>query len=172
MYGPNLCAKYQEQSGDDVKIVLFTSGCPFDDQPDSLYKMWAIPLTLRTKPLPPITLINDDDPALHYAGNWQSAIDYPFIEHNDRDNCIFSHTRGDAVEYTFNGTGIALLADKDRDMGSMDVFLDDQQRGQVNLKVENFPPPFPNRGLQRAKIAPRQALDSDREYEFFRLCHL
>lgn len=38
MYGPNLCAKYVERVGDDVKADLYTSGCPFDDVPTGLYK--------------------------------------------------------------------------------------------------------------------------------------
>jgi len=46
-YGPNLCAKYQERMGDDVKVDLYTSGCPFEDKPTGLYKNWRIPLTVK-----------------------------------------------------------------------------------------------------------------------------
>jgi hypothetical protein len=48
MYGPSLCAKFQEQKGSNVQISLFTSGCPFEDVPSGLYKLWTIPLILST----------------------------------------------------------------------------------------------------------------------------
>lgn len=51
MYGPNICAKFQEREPDgSVRVALFTSGCPFEDQPTGLYKLWAIPLILKAGP--------------------------------------------------------------------------------------------------------------------------
>lgn len=47
MYGPSLCAKFQERSGSDTRVSMFTSGCPFEDKPSGLYKLWTIPLTLK-----------------------------------------------------------------------------------------------------------------------------
>lgn len=47
MYGPSLCARFQEREGAGVKMSLFTSGCPFEDRPSGLYKIWRIPLILK-----------------------------------------------------------------------------------------------------------------------------
>ena len=49
-YGPNICAKYQQPEGSDVRVALFTSGCPFEDKPTGLYKGWEISLILKTTP--------------------------------------------------------------------------------------------------------------------------
>ena len=137
MYGPNLCAKYQGRIGEDVKIDLFTSGCPFQDKSDGLYKMWRIPLMVKTKPLAPASLVNDNDPAIRYAGNWEISRKRGF--HNYQDDIHASKTPGDAVEYTFIGTGIEWLAEKFKDQGRCEVFLDGQPRGSVPLKVDDFP---------------------------------
>ena len=137
MYGPNLCAKYQERDGDDVKIELFTSGCPFPDKPDGLYKMWRIPLILKTKSLPKSIMINDDDSTIHYIGNWLVGHKRGF--HDYQDDTHYSNTPGDACEFTFTGTGIELLSEKYRDQGNIDIYIDGLQRGNVNLKVADFP---------------------------------
>jgi hypothetical protein len=137
MYGPNLCAKFQERIGDEVKIDLYTSGCPFEDKPDSLYKNWHIPLIVRTRPFPDSMLVNDDDPDIRYHGTWSCS---QKRAGNDHHNDIhFSNTEGDSVEYMFSGTGIALLSEKFKDQGRIDVFIDGQLRESVSLKVEHFP---------------------------------
>ena len=73
MYGPTIGAKFQESDPLGAKVWMFTSGCPFDDKPPSLYKAWAIPLVLRTKPLPPASVVNDDNPRVRYRGDWQHS---------------------------------------------------------------------------------------------------
>ncbi|MCY3019161.1 MAG: hypothetical protein NTW87_09060 [Planctomycetota bacterium] len=137
MYGPNLCAKHQERNGDNVKIDLYTSGCPFEDVPNGLYKNWRIPLTIKTKPLPRTTLVNDNDPAIRYTGKWQVGAKRG--HHDYRDDVHFTQTPGEVAEYEFTGTGIELLSERYKDMGSIDVFIDGQPRGSVDLKVEDFP---------------------------------
>ncbi|HZE15875.1 MAG TPA: hypothetical protein VE197_09275, partial [Mycobacterium sp.] len=137
MYGPNLCAKYQGRSGADVWISLFTSGCPFEDQPTGLYKMWRIPLVLKTAPPPHTTLVNDDHPSVLYFGAWQASGRRGY--HDYADDVHFSKTPGDAVEFTFTGTGVTWLAERYRDEGGAEVCVDGQSQGKVGLKVEDFP---------------------------------
>lgn len=48
MYGPSLCAKFQEPQKPAVRMSLFTSGCPFEDRPTGFYKIWRIPIVLKT----------------------------------------------------------------------------------------------------------------------------
>jgi hypothetical protein len=143
MYGPNLIAKYQERDGENVEISLFTSGCTFQDTPAGLYKMWRIPLTVKTKPAPATKMVNDNDPAIRYRGRWRygTTRDYlPESQLNDyQDDIHYTNQQGDAAEYAFNGTGIEVLCEKFKDLGTLEVYLDGQHRGKISLKVENFP---------------------------------
>lgn len=150
MYGPNLCAKYQERNGEDVKVDLYTSGCPFQDVKNSLYKNWRIPLKIRTSPLPGADVFNDDDPAIHYTGQWQAGVKRGYHDHND--DVHYTNTPGDAAEFTFTGTGIEVWCEKFIDQGAMDVFVDGKPHGKVNLKQDDFPrlariPVFKMQGL-------------------------
>ena len=125
MYGPNLCAKYQEKSGVDVKIDLYTSGCPFGGEKTGLYKNWRIPLILKTKPASPSVEIRCDHPDIKYTGNWETV--------------RLSTSPGDAAEFTFTGTGVSLLTEKSNSQGTVEIFLDGQSQGSINLKVDDFP---------------------------------
>lgn len=137
MYGPNLCAKYQERVDDEVRISLFTSGCPFEDKPAGLYKNWRIPLVLKTKRQPHRTLVNDDHPSIRYSGDWTVSGARGF--HDYLDDIHISRTPGAAVEFTFTGTGVEWLTEKFNDEGRAEVFLDGQLRAIVDLKQESFP---------------------------------
>ncbi len=137
MYGPNLCAKYQIQQGDDVKVDLYTSGCPFPDVKNGLYKNWRIPLIVKTKALPPTTIVNDDNPAIRYTGQWTAAAKRGYSDYND--DVHYSNTPGDSAEFSFTGTGIELLSEKFKDQGIIEVFIDGKPRGSLNLKMEDFP---------------------------------
>ena len=137
MYGPNLCAKYQERMGDDVKVDLYTSGCPFENKAIGLYKNWRIPLTVKTKPLPPALLVNDNDPAIRYTGQWQALKRRERGYHQGDIHATMA--LGDSVEFIFTGTGIALLSEKLNDLGAVEVFLDGRSRGTINLKQDDFP---------------------------------
>jgi len=137
MYGPSLCAKFQERTGSEVRMSLFTSGCPFEDVPPGLYKMWEIPLVVKTTPVADSTLINDDDARIVYSGNWQSSTKRGFSDHNDDVHCTAS--AGDSLELTFTGTGIDYLAEKHGDLGNVDVYIDGVLKQNVGLRLDNFP---------------------------------
>lgn len=155
MYGPNLCAKYQEPvgganaqglfgrdalagPGGGVKVELFTSGCPFRDNPGGLYKMWRIPLILRTQPLPAVSAeVNDNDPRVRFSKEWQVV-----AQKNSRDfqgDTHFTRSPGATAEFTFNGTGVEVLAQRYGDNADMEVSIDGQPKGTVNLALQSFP---------------------------------
>lgn len=137
MYGPSLCVKFQQRKGADVKMSLFTSGCPFEDVPSGLYKMWEIPLVLKTTPMPGSTLINDDDERITYSGNWCPAAGRGFFDHNN--DVHYTASAGDSLQLEFNGTGIEVIAEKDKDLGDVDVYLDGALKQSISLRIENFP---------------------------------
>jgi hypothetical protein len=137
MYGPSLCAKFQERKGTEVMMSLFTSGCPFDDVPSGLYKMWEIPLVLRSTSLPDSTLVNDDDARISYSGSWRSLTHRGFSDYND--DVHHTTSVGDSLQFTFTGAGIDYIAEKNTNLGDVDVYLDGALKQNVNLHLENFP---------------------------------
>jgi hypothetical protein len=137
MYGPSLCAKFQERKGTEVMMSLFTSGCPFEDVPSGLYKMWEIPLVLRTTPVPDSTLINDDDARITYSGSWRSLGHRGFSDYND--DVHYTTSINDSLQFTFTGAGIDYIAEKHTDLGDVDVYVDGALKQNVNLCLENFP---------------------------------
>jgi hypothetical protein len=136
MHGPSLCAKFQEQKGTDVEISLFTSGCPFEDKPNGLYKLWEIPLVLRTAPVTKFVEVNDTDPRIEYRGTWGTT---PRNYGVNRYDLHFTNADGESLEMPFHGTGIEYIAEKNADHGDVEVFLDGASRGTVSLKVTNLP---------------------------------
>jgi hypothetical protein len=137
MYGPSISARFQTRRGDDVEVSLFTSGCPFDDVPISPYKIWRIPLILRTKPLPPCRRIAAADPEIHYEGAW-----FPWTTvHEERSDSLprAAQSKGASAEFSFNGTGIEYIAEKTAGLGDVDIFIDNEHRDIASLAVEDFP---------------------------------
>ena len=137
MYGPSICAKFQERVGPDVRLCLFTSGCPFDDVPQGIYKMWMIPLVLRTAPPLSATMVNDDDPRIAYHGSWTVSPRRGFHDHGD--DAHWTNTPGDSAELSFSGTGIEYVAEKNADHGKVEVHLDGKVMETVDLALVNFP---------------------------------
>lgn len=136
MYGPSLCARFQQLSGSEVKISMFTAGCPFKDIPASLYKMWEIPLVLRTAPVPDSVAIAGDDVRVHYSGAWHGSVD-TLASLNPHTR--YSNSTDAAAELTFHGTGVALIAEKGPEFGAVEVHLDGQHAASLNLHTANFP---------------------------------
>jgi hypothetical protein len=135
-YGPSLCARFQERTGSEVRMSMFTSGCPFKDIPQGLYKMWEIPLILRTQRVPAWRTVPGYDPLILYDGDWHGG--------DGMLAALNPHTRytsdtGSSAELGFHGTGVALVSEKGAEFGSADVFLDGKQAGNVNLHTTNFP---------------------------------
>jgi len=135
-YGPSLCAKLQKRKGTAVMMSLFTYGCPFDDVPSGLYKIWEIPLILRTLPVPDSTLINDDDTGITYHGSWRSSSQRSSDYQNDLH---YTTSVNDSLRFKFRGTGVEYIAEKHAEYGNVDVYIDGKLRNNVSLHMENFP---------------------------------
>jgi hypothetical protein len=136
MYGPSLCARFQQREGSEIRMSMFTAGCPFEDVPSGLYKMWEIPLILRTESAPPAQTIRADDPRITYHGQWHGG--------NERLTSLSRHTRytntqGSSAELKFDGTGIAFYTEKGPEFGHVEVSLDGHQSASLNLLTATFP---------------------------------
>ena len=134
MYGPSLCAKFQRTEGTDVHMTLFTSGCPFKDVPEGLYKAWAIPIVVKTAPVVPSVIIPSGDPRIVYNGDWTSSDEGRLLGPVRQ-----TASANDSAELPFRGIGIDFIADKQTGFGSLDIFLDGVLAHTAALSVENFP---------------------------------
>lgn len=135
MYGPSLCAKYQVATRDEVMVPMFTAGCQFEDKPTGIYKCWTIPVRLRTAPLPIRMPLGFDDPSIRREGNWSQL---PASEGRDNAALQSSHP-GDALEVSFEGTGIEYLARKATGYGNVTLLLDGKPDATIALGTQNFP---------------------------------
>jgi hypothetical protein len=136
MYGPSLCARFQQYADSEVRMTMFTSGCPFKDVPEGLYKMWEIPLVLHTRPVPQAITIPGDDPRISCDGDWSPS--------DSMVTTLNPHTRytddpGSSAEFSFHGTGIALFAEKGSEFGDVQIVLDNRSAANVDLHTTNFP---------------------------------
>jgi hypothetical protein len=135
MYGPSLCARFQRREGSSVVMHMFTSGCPFKDLPSGLYKMWQIPLILRTDPILPVQTVHADDPRILYRGAWNNgSANLPGLNPHTR----YTTSGGSSAELEFNGSGIAFITEKGPEFGAADVYFDGA-RTSVALETPDFP---------------------------------
>ena len=137
MYGPSLCARFQQQKDANVEVSLFTSGCPFDDVPSGPYKMWHIPVLLRTSALPSFAIVAASDPKIRYHGTWYpwTTVEDAAVEALPRA----TQTKGSTAEITFLGTGVEYIAQKTLGSGSVDIYLDGVLQESADLDLQDFP---------------------------------
>lgn len=135
MYGPSLCAKFQQALQDEVVVPMFTAGCQFEDQPTGIYKCWMIPLRLRTAPVPAHTTVEWNDAAIHRLGNWGELP----ASTNRGNAALESSSAGSALEFAFEGTGVEVLARKASGYGDLALSIDGQPAGTAALGTHNFP---------------------------------
>jgi hypothetical protein len=137
MYGPSLCARFQQKRGDNIEISMFTSGCPFEDVPATPYKLWHIPVLLRTRRLTGQLTIPTADPRIVYHGSW-----FPWTTVEESAGLALpraTQTKGNSAEFTFEGSGVEYVAQKNRGQGLVNVYLDGQLQSKANLDVPDFP---------------------------------
>jgi hypothetical protein len=141
MYGPSLCARFQRRQGADVEVSLFTAGCPFKDFPITPYKIWHIPVLLRTAPLPKSRVIAASDKQIGYRGIWfpwttvEGAEEAPEVDKLPRA----SQANGSVAELSFEGTGIEYIAQKSSGQGNVDIYLDGVRQESASLDLDDFP---------------------------------
>lgn len=137
MYGPSICARFQRRREADVQVSLFTSGCPFDDCAGTPYKIWHIPLLLRTTALHEPVIVAAADTRTRYEGPW-----YPWTTSAEADVSRLpraTQTKGSSAELTFTGTGIEYIAEKSSSLGKVDIHLDGALQETTSLELDDFP---------------------------------
>ncbi|RED61828.1 hypothetical protein [Cohnella lupini] len=75
--------------------------------------------------------VNDDHSSMSYDSNWFYSNDRDLGDYNNDGH--FSNVIGAVAQYTFTGTGIDYLSEKNWDMGNVDVYIDNVFKQNVNL---------------------------------------
>ncbi|RKP54507.1 glycoside hydrolase family 27 protein [Cohnella endophytica] len=73
---------------------------------------------------------NDDDTGIKYTGSWQRSFNRGLGDY--LDDVHFTQANNDYFEYTFNGTGIELIMEKDSSQGNVDIYVDNVFKQTVN----------------------------------------
>lgn len=154
MYGPSICAAFQQRREDGIQVSLFTAGCPFDDVHTSPYKMWHIPLVLKSTPAPSSRFVSASDSEIRYNGMWFPWTTTPAAARNELPRA--TQSKGASAEFSFIGTGIDYMGQKTLGLGDADIFLDGENKGTASLQVDDFPvllgvTLYSTRGLARGK---------------------
>ncbi|WP_373233185.1 hypothetical protein [Cohnella sp.] len=80
------------------------------------------------------TTVNDDHASMSYDNGWFYSNDRDLGDYNNDGH--FSNVIGAVAEYTFTGTGIDYISEKNWDMGNVDVYVDNAFQQNVNLYNE------------------------------------
>ncbi|MBP3961249.1 glycoside hydrolase family 27 protein [Paenibacillus sp. DLE-14] len=73
---------------------------------------------------------NDDDTGIKYSGSWQRSYNRGLGDY--QDDVHFTQTNNDYFEYSFNGTGVELITEKDSSQGNIDIYVDNVFKGTVS----------------------------------------
>ncbi|BBI32659.1 hypothetical protein KCTCHS21_20580 [Cohnella abietis] len=80
--------------------------------------------------VPSAILVNDTDGAITYSGTWIYNGSCGFGDY--QDDVHYTQTNNDYAEYSFNGTGIELVTEKDSSQGNIDIYVDNVFKQTVN----------------------------------------
>ena len=74
-----------------------------------------------------------NDTELTYDANWHATSSRGYGDYNDDTH--HSNTVGSVAQYTFTGTGVEYLSERNGDMGNVDVYIDNVLQTNVNLNI-------------------------------------
>jgi len=87
-------------------------------------------ITAAGPPATPTARVDDDDLGIGYSGTWSSGGFRGYGDYNDEVH--FTSTNGDTARYTFTGTAISVIGEKNSDQGTVEIVLDGVSKGTVD----------------------------------------
>ncbi|MCA0753764.1 hypothetical protein KP806_01790 [Paenibacillus sp. N4] len=79
--------------------------------------------------------INDDDTGISYKGAWQYSRNRGLGDY--KDDVHYTEKDNDYFEFTFKGTGIELITEKDPSQGDMDIYIDGEFKQTISTYNES-----------------------------------
>jgi hypothetical protein len=74
--------------------------------------------------------VNNDDTGISYHGAWQHNRNRGLGDY--KDDVHFTETNNDYYEFTFKGTGIEIVTEKDPAQGDMDIYVDNEFKQTIS----------------------------------------
>ncbi len=153
-YGPTLSPKFIQTNADgSVTAIMLFSGSTWENNPSSLYKYMACPVTFYTQPLPKWReTINDT--AATYSDGWNYTTnhgigDYQGDVHSTTNSCAY-------CDFTFSGEGLEILTEKYSNLGEIKVILDGETQGNFSLYQDPMPRLYQVPVYRNLSLAPGQ----------------
>ncbi|WP_240702987.1 X2-like carbohydrate binding domain-containing protein [Cohnella luojiensis] len=75
-------------------------------------------------------IVNDDDTEISYHGAWQHNRNRGLGDY--KDDVHFTEADNDYYEFTFKGTGIEIVTEKDSSQGDMDIYVDNEFKQTIS----------------------------------------
>lgn len=79
--------------------------------------------------------VNNDDTGISYKGAWQSSRNRGLGDY--KDDVQYTEKDNDYLEYSFFGTGIELITEKDPSQGDMDIYIDGEFKQTISTYNES-----------------------------------
>ncbi|QHW31849.1 hypothetical protein GZH47_14075 [Paenibacillus rhizovicinus] len=76
------------------------------------------------------TSVNNDDPAIQYDGSWSRSTGRGMGDY--MDDVQYAEKNGESFSYTFQGTGVQVITEKDVSQGKMDIYVDGDLKETVD----------------------------------------
>ncbi len=84
-------------------------------------------------PTPGGSYYNNTDPGITYTGAWSVSSGRGYGDY--QDDVRYTTTDGDSASFTFTGTSIDFLTEKNSDEGNVEVYIDNVSKGQFNANA-------------------------------------
>ncbi|WP_309119569.1 X2-like carbohydrate binding domain-containing protein [Paenibacillus sp.] len=79
--------------------------------------------------------LNDDASGIVYTGSWQSSRSRGLGDY--QDDVHYTEKDGDSFEFTFEGTGVEIVTEKEGAQGDIDIYIDGEFRQTVSTWSQN-----------------------------------
>jgi len=79
------------------------------------------------------TYYNNTDPGITYTGGWNTSSGRGFGDY--QEDVRYTTTNGDSASFTFTGTSIDFLTEKNSDEGNVEVYIDNVSQGQFSANA-------------------------------------
>ncbi len=112
--------------GTPLKLPAGISDFAYTDREGTVTLRPGKTLSVDFRPAASEVVVNDDDSRIFYGPGWEDLNDQP-SQNNDNHLDLHRTTAKDAwASFSFTGTGIDYIAQKDQRAGPVDIFIDEQ----------------------------------------------
>lgn len=102
---------------------------------DQMSQLSSVKKVVRDGQPLPASLVNDNDPAVVYAGAWSVSTRRAGSYDSDAH---YTKTNGDSATFTFTGTGIEFIGERSADLGQVEIYIDGASAGTFDCSATSL----------------------------------